>query len=134
MDIRLSSHALKSKVIMKLQSMLLATGGAFILLLSSCGSGSWNEEAKAEMKSTCTNMMSSEYDKADAEAICTCYLNNLESKYPDANFTPDQNMEEMHACADSYKTSAQKEIEAGTKVDLPLDSLSKDSISGGEKE
>lgn len=119
---------------MKFQSMLLAVGGTFLLVLSSCNSGSWNEEAKTEMKSTCTNMMSYEYDKSDAEAICTCYLNSLETKYPDANFTPDQNMEEMHSCADSYKTSAQKEIEKGTKVDLPLDSLSKDSISGGEKE
>jgi len=119
---------------MKFQSMILATAVTFLVLLSSCGSGSWNEEAKAEMKSTCTNMMSYEYDKSDAEAICTCYLTNLETKYPDANFTPDQNMAEMHTCADAYKTSAQKEIEQGTKVDLPLDSLSKDSISGGESE
>jgi formylglycine-generating enzyme required for sulfatase activity/serine/threonine protein kinase len=74
--------------------------------------GAWDEETYNSLVETCISLMTLSYDESDADEICLCYIDNLSSKYPQADFTPEQNQAEMDACSTSYKTASEKQAEA----------------------
>ncbi|MFY7861546.1 MAG: hypothetical protein ACOVP5_04905 [Chitinophagales bacterium] len=97
---------------------MIAVCGVFAL--SSCGGG-WTEENKTQMKDTCSSLMKIRYDEADATAICSCYIDGLVKKYPNADFTPEQNTAEMDACSGNYKTTFEKQSEAAGSMDTMME-------------
>ncbi len=74
--------------------------------------GAWDEETYSSLVETCISLMTLSYEEDDANEICSCYYDNLSSKYPQADFTPEQNEAEMDACSARYKTASQKQAES----------------------
>ncbi|MFN0031011.1 MAG: hypothetical protein ACKVOR_02515 [Flavobacteriales bacterium] len=111
-----------------MKKMLFAAAVAVSFTFASCGGG-WNEENKKSLKDTCTMLEKMSYDKADAGKICDCYIENLVKKYPDGDFTPEQNTAEMDACSKGYKTESEKSMEATMQE---MNSMPEEGAEGAE--
>jgi hypothetical protein len=97
------------------------------LLFTSCDSG-WSEEIKTDLTRSCEDGARMAYGADEAKSICSCYIQNLVSKYPNMDYTSAQNSEVLEECSADAKKKKQDEKSRLLEGEIPVDSDKLDTL------